>query len=299
MGLFDKPRARDVTTLVLESTDMRFLTTKNGQISAWGSEALPAGLLAEGVVTDAAEMGRFIETAFERHGLDKKRVVTAVSGRRSIPRLLTLPKLQASVIEETISREARKEMPISLDDLYLSWQSIPGQTEEVQRIYMLGVPRDLIDSQVRALQAAGISPFVTDIKPLALVRAIGQPDAIIVNLEEDELDLTLVTDRLPAIMRTFSLDRENLGIEAKLDRLVSELTQTVRFYNDSHPTSPIRESTSVYATGLAFGDQGASDFVRDRLDRPLLQPIPPLSCPDDMPSQEYMTNLGLAMKKVP
>lgn len=299
MGLFDKPRRRDVTTLVLESTDLRFVTTKSSQIASWGSEALPAGLMSEGVVTDPGEMGLFIEDVFSRHGLDKKRVVTAVSGLRSIPRLLTLPKLQASVIEETISREAKKEMPISLDSLYLSWQSIPGDTEEVQRIYMLGVPRDLIDSQVRALQAAGISPFVTDIKPLALVRAIGQPDAIIVNLEEDELDLTLVTQRLPAIMRTFSLDNQDLAIEDKLDRLVTELTQTVRFFNDSHPTSPISGATPIYATGMAFGDQGAADFVRDRIEWPLLQPVPPMTCPEDMPILEYMTNLGLAVKKVP
>jgi len=69
-------------------------------------------------------------------------------------------------MEETISREARKEMPISPETLYLSWQSVPAD-DSLQRIYVLGVPRDLVDAHVEALQAARLVPYVMDLKPLA------------------------------------------------------------------------------------------------------------------------------------
>jgi len=297
MDLLGKPRVRDVTTLVVESTDLRYLATRGGKVVEYGSEPLPAGLVVEGLVTDAVALGKLLDRTARAHGLDRKRVIMGVSGWRSIPRLLTMPKLQASLMEQTIAREAKREMPVSLENLYLSWQSMPGEAE-TQRIYVLGVPRELIDAQVRALQAAGIAPFAMDLKPLALVRAIRQPEAIIVSLEQDEMDIVLAIDYVPAIMRTFSLENEGLDLSGKLERLVSELNQTVRFYNDSHPDAAIKPSTSVFVAGKLLDDIQVFEQVKRALDRPVERPIAPLPCPPDCPALVYMTNLGLALKKV-
>ena len=189
-------------------------------------------------------------------------------------------------------------MPISLENLYLAWQSMPGMGEQ-QRIYLLGVPKDLIDAQVRSLDSAGIVPYVMDLKPLALVRAVNQAEAIIVNLEETSLDIVLVVDFLPAIMRTFSLERETLDDAARLERLQQELSQTIRFYNDSHSNSSIRGTVPVFASGRLFVSDETNDVFRGMLGtRSLERVLSPLTVPDDLPVAEYMTNLGLALKKV-
>lgn len=298
MALFGKPSVRDATTLVVESTDIRYLITQGGEVRRWGNTPLPDGLIEEGYVTDPAELGRLLDAVFREGNLDRKRAITSLSGMRSIPRLLTLPKLQASLMEEAISREARKEMPISPESLYLSWQSMPAD-DTLQRIYVLGVPRDLVDAHIQALQAAQVTPYVMDLKPLALIRAVGQPEAIIANLEQDVLDIILVVDYVPAIMRTFALGREGLDATGKVERLLGELAQTVRFYNDSHNDAPIRGATPVYLTGRLLGTPEAADLVRSALDRTVERPTSPLPAPESLPTAEYMTNLGLALKKVP
>src|SRR4030042_2833572 len=173
MGLLGKRRQRDVTTLVIESTDLRFLSIRGGEIAKWGSISLPEGLVSGGLITNAVQMGQILDEIFIKEDLKRKRVVSSLSGLRSIPRLLALPKLQASLMEEAVAREARKEMPIAPENLYLSWESLPGMGEQ-QRVYVLGVPRELLDAQVRAFEAAGIPPYVMDLKPLALVRAVRQ-----------------------------------------------------------------------------------------------------------------------------
>jgi type IV pilus assembly protein PilM len=293
-----KPHQRDVVTLAVESSDLRYLSTKGGKAARWGSVPLPRGLVVEGLITDAAEMGRLVNDLFEAENLDRKHVVTSLSALRSIPRLLTMPRLQASLLEEAISREARKEMPISLENLYLSWQSMPGVGEQ-QRVYMLGVPRDLVDAQVRSLESAAIAPYVMDLKPLALIRAVNQAEAIIVNLEETSLDIVLVVDYLPAIMRTFSLERETLDDAARLERLQQELSQTIRFYNDSHSSASIRSSVPVFASGRLFVDDETNDTFRAMLGTRTLERVAaPLPVPKDLPLAEYVTNLGLALKKV-
>jgi len=300
MALFGigKAKMRDVTTLSIESTDLRYLTTSGGKVDKWGSVPLQPTLVERGLVTNANEMGRIIRTLFAEEGLDDKRVVSSLSALRSIPRLLTLPTLQASVMEQTIAREARKEMPVSLEDLYLSWQSMPGANENQQRIYVLGVPRDLVDAQIASLEAAGIRPSSMDLKPLALIRAVGQREAIILCLESDVLDVVLVVDGLPAIVRTFSLARDHLDAQGRLDRMIEELSQTVRFYNDSHRSAPIHPGTAAYVMGKSVADGDAVEYLRNVMDRTLERPAAPLPGSNDLPLAEYMTNLGLAMKKL-
>ncbi len=292
-----KPRVRDVTTLAIEANDVRFLVSERSRVASWGSVELPEGLVTNGLVTNPVEMGTILDELFASQQLSRRRVVTALTGLRSIPRVLNLPKLQASLMAETIAREARKEMPLSLDDLYLSWDTLESQGE-MQRIYLLGVPRDLMDAQVQALEAASISPYVMDLKPLALIRAVAEPDAIVVNLERASLDVILVRAYQPAIMRTFSLEEDTLSAEARLDRLVNELVQTTRFYNDSHPNAMIPEKTQLYMTGSLLVGRDAREYVAVSVAYPVAANESPLQAPREMPIAEYMTNLGLAQKRV-
>jgi len=294
---FGKPRVRDVTTLAFGASGLRYLATTGGRVTKWGSLELPLGLIKNGLITNPVEMGTILHELFTQQELDRRRVVTALTGLRSIPRILTLPKLQASLLAETIAREARKEMPLSLDDLYLSWESYEVQGE-MQRIYLLGVPRDLVDAQVKAIEAASIQPYVMDLKPLALIRAVNQPDAVITNLELGSLDVVLVQGFQPAVMRTFSLEEDDLNIEGRLDRLVNELVQTTRFYNDSHPNAMISAMTPLYMTGRLLGHRDAREYVAVNVEYPAAPVTSSIQAPSDMPVAEYMTNLGLSQKKV-
>lgn len=296
MARSSKSQYKDCVSIVIEATDIRYLALQRGRVSRWGSVPLAAGLVNEGLVVNAVEVGRALEGLFAKENLDRRRVVAAVCGLRSIPRLLTLPRLQASMMEAAISREAKREMPVSLENLYLSWQSL-STTGEQQRIYLLGVPRDLVDAIYRTFQAAGIPLQSLDLKPLALVRAVGKREAVIVNLEQDMLDLILVVDHLPAIMRTFTVNPA-LAPLAKVDRLVSELNQTIHFYNDSHPAAPIDADTPVCLTGRLLAQREAIERFRGSVERPVERPLAPLPCPEELPVPEYMTNLGLVMKVV-
>ena len=60
------------------------------------------------------------------------------------------------------------------------------------------------------LAQAQVTVGAMDLKPLALIRAVEQAEAIIANLEQDELSIMLVSEGLPALVRTFSLEGEIL-----------------------------------------------------------------------------------------
>lgn len=297
MWPFDGFRSKPVVTLVIEASDVRFLSARGNQVSRWGSVPVPDGIVRSGIVEDVVTLGRLIDELFRREGLGRDRVITAVSGLRAIPRILTLPRLRSTMLEQAISREARKEMPVSTENLYLSWQTLPSEGQQ-QRVYLLGIPRELIDSQLDALEVAGIKPYASDLKPLALVRALAREEAIIVNLEREVLDLVLVHDGLPTIMRSFDTNGSEAELAGRVEHLVTELNQTVRFYNDGHQQAPILPDTPICATGSVFAESEAMDYLRAISERPLARLDCAIECPPDLPRLAYAVNMGLALKKV-
>src|SRR4030042_922891 len=96
---------------------------------------------------------------------------TSARGLRSIPRILELPKMKPQMMEAAVAREAKREMPVPLDDIYLSWQPLAASNGH-QRVFALGVPRDTLDPLLRAIAVTGRRAHAVDIKPLALARAV-------------------------------------------------------------------------------------------------------------------------------
>jgi len=291
----DLLRAKEITTLNIEGSSIRLLTVKDKAVQKWGDMPLEPGLIKEGLILNPPGVGLVIRNLFVSQNAPKKDVIISLTGLRAIPRFLTMPKMSPHLLEEAIMREARREMPLPLEDLYLSWQVI-GEVGNQQHIYLLGVPRDLLDAEVQALAAAGIQPSVMDLKPLALARAVNREQAVIADLEPDSLDVIVVADYVPVIMRTFSLE-EGLGLEEKIERLADELTRTVKFYNDSHPESPFSPTTTVYLTGALMGDRAPRNSFTRRVDYPVEVPDPPLEYSPDLPLAQYVVNMGLALKK--
>jgi len=288
--------SREVVTLSIEGSSVRLLVVKGSKVTQWAEKGLEPGLIREGLVIDAAAVGAAIDELFTDHDVPRKGVVTSLTGLRAIPRILTLPKIKANLLDDAVRREARKEMPLALDTLYLSWKTVAEKGDQRQ-IYLLGVSRELLDAHMRALKAAAVVPHSMDLKPLALVRAIGRDETVIADLEEESLTIVLVIDGIPVIMRSFPFEREPGPVNVRVDQLVSELTQTIRFYNESHRTNTLSATTPVCLTGAAMNDRVTVTNLQVMLDRPVEVPDCPLEHPSDLPVASFLVNVGLAMKK--
>jgi len=264
-------KTRTITTICIDATSAKYLTAAQERVVQFGSVQLPAGLIIEGLVTDTAELGRILDHLMREHNLDREQVIVGIDAIRSVPRILTLPNVQSNLLEQTIQRTARKEMPVSVDTLYLSWQELPSGADE-KRIYVVGVPRDSVDSHIAALQSATIKPYLMDLRPLALVRAIGERDAIILSLEPRVLDIILVANWIPIIVRTFDVDASIRSIDDRVQLLSSEAGQTIRYYNDSHRDHVLGIETPLYFTGNLSQVPGLVEALITEMGRPVSLP---------------------------
>jgi Tfp pilus assembly PilM family ATPase len=288
--------SRDIVTLNIEVAEARVLIVNRGRILRWDSIALPAGMLRNGQVAQPAELGRALDELFGRCQAARQSVVVGLNGQRSLVRIFNLPPVDAKLLDDTIRREARRELPLPLDELYLTWQLLPaGISSTTRPVFVLGIPRETIDTCLTGLRAAQVRAGAMDLKPLALARAVNVPDVLIADAEAATQDVIVVRGGIPIIVRSIGLPQPVRPPADQADALATEIQRTLDFYQSSMAAGRPPWTPVVCLTGLAGEDEGVRQQIGARW--PLVQPAPALELPVDLPGGLYLTNIGLALKK--
>ena len=289
--------AKRVTTLSIRDTSIDLLVMKGEQVEKWASSPLEPGLVSQGLIVDEAQVADKVEQIFKETGAQTSKVITALSGHDSLYRIITLPELPEAVLPEAVRREAKRTIPTPLEDIYFSYQHIPS-TKGESRIFLVTFPRELVDALVRTLRQAGVKPYVMDLAPLALCRIPNEPRAIIVNTRLDYLDVAVIADRIPQVIRRLSLPGETESLEERLPLIAEEFNRTIAFYNSSHMETPLDSTVPVFICGdLAEAPDtwqslvGQSGYTVSALPSPV-------EAPEGFNPNEFMVNIGLALREM-
>jgi len=290
--------AKKVTTLFIRDTAINLLVMKSGKIEKWASMPLDPGLVNQGLIVDEAQVADKVKQLFKETGVKTDKVITALSGHDSLYRIISLPELPEAVLPEAIRREARRTIPTPLEEVYFSYQRLTSLTKGESRIFLVTFPRNLVDALVRTLRQGGVKPHIMDLAPLALCRVPNEPRAIIVNARLDHLDVIVVADRLPQVIRRLVLPGEAESLEERLPLIAEEFNRTVAFYNSSHIEKPLDTSVPVYVCGdLAEKPETWQSVISQANHR--VSPLPsPVELPEGLNSSEFMVNIGLALKEL-
>lgn len=286
---------RSVTTLHIEASSIKGLVLKGRKVVWWDGAPLEPGIVRDGLVLEPRELGRAIDALFTAGQVPRDKVILSLNGLHSTFRILTVPQLKPMQMADTIRRVAKKEMPLPLDELYLSWQPMRSSGNK-QEVFVLGVPREAVDVLVKAIGYASIKPYVMDLKALALARVANRADALILDLEPENFGITLIANGFPAIMRTFIPKRGDMILEDNVRRLAGEILRTVEFHNRDHPTNPLGPETPVFLTGETTLKPGTEDIVQSEIQYPIEALRPLLEYEASFPVAPYVINIGLGLR---
>lgn len=285
-------------TLSISATSIRLLSVQRGRVKWWGNAPLAPGLVRDGLILEPKAVGAAIDALFKSTKASKKRVITCLTGLSFTHRILDMPRMKPDLLEEAIQRVAKKEIPLPLEDLYLSWQAIDSKHDELA-LFVAGVPRNIVDAAVQTLAEIGVKPYIMDLKPLALARAANRENALIVALEPDCFDVVVVANGIPVIMHTITPREGGANIEDNTRRITDELSKAVTFYNSSHQENPLSPTTPLLLTGELSAAVTTSKLIQAETKYPVELLTPPLKFPHGFPVTLYTTNMGLALKEVP
>ena len=288
--------AKRVTTLFIRDTAINLLVMKGDQIENWASSPLEPDLVSEGLIINEDQVAEQVRELFKQEKAKMNKVMIGLTGLNSLYRVVTLPELPQEILPEAVRREAQRAIPTPLEEVYFSYQLLPSPKGE-SRVFLATFPRNLVDSLVRTLRKAGVKPYAMDLAPLALCRIPDEPRAIIVNARLSHLDIMVMTDRIPELIRTLSLPSESQSLEEKLPFISEEFNRTVAFYNSTHMERQLDPLVPVFVCGdLAEAPDTWQSVVGSGYSVSLLPP--PVELPEGFNANDFMVNIGLALKEL-
>jgi len=180
MGLLPKLSSTSVSIgLDIGSSAIKLVQlqeTKSGvALHKAGSAPTPREAVKAGVVTDPLSVAKAIQSLLEALQVDGGPVTAGVAGPTVVVREVPLPVMSDRQLRKSIQWEARNYISFPVEDSVVEFQVTdrPAVGEGTQmRVMLVAAPRDMVDSQVEAVEVAGLDPVAVEIQPFAMMRGI-------------------------------------------------------------------------------------------------------------------------------
>lgn len=289
--------AKKITTLFIRDDTVNLLVMGGRRVEKWASSPLDPGLVSQGLILDEAQVANKLKDLFKLEKVATGKVIVALSGHNSVYRIMTLPELPEAVLPEAVKREAKRMIPVPLEEVYLSYQPLPP-TEGETHVFLAAFPCNTADALCRTLRQAGIQPYIMDLAPLALSRTANEPRSIIVNARLDHIDIIVMAERIPQLIHRLSLPSEAESSSERSSAIAEEIDRTITFYNSSHQEEPLDSTVPILVCGDLAQAQESWQLLAGKSGCPVSILPSPVESPDGFDPNEFMVNIGLALKEL-
>ncbi|MDO8567959.1 MAG: pilus assembly protein PilM [Dehalococcoidales bacterium] len=287
--------AKKVVTLYIDDTSLRLLVVQGKQVKKWSCLPLEPGLVKSNVIMDENEVATRIKLLFKSQRVRTRKIIVGLSGLHCLTRPVTLPVLPRGMMDEAVMREAKRALPVPLEQLYVSWRIIPAAEGKAQA-FIVALPCKTADSVQKTLRLAGLKPYLMDIKPLALARLVKESTAVIVDVQPTEFDIVIIAYGIPQPIRTVPLPSETLSQKEKWQKVKEELDRTINFYNSNNPEKLLGPDVPIFVSGELANRPRLNKTLSEECGFPVLTLNSPL-CTEEIDAARYLVNIGLALKE--
>lgn len=289
-------------TLLLEEETARLLTVREGRVLRWGSAPVPRGAIVDGKVTDAEAVAGAVDRLWEVHQAPREGVILGVPGVEVVTRVLAVagtspspPPTWGGPTDEEV--QAALAQSLDLEEVYLAWQVVG--TPSQRAVYVVAMPRRVLDAYLAVLELVAISPVAVDLKQLALIRAIGHRHTVVADIERAVLGVVIVDEALPRFVRVWPLRAPLLARpDDKVTRAAEALGSAITAYNREPSGSFLHPAVPVHLSGALADQVLLREVVQVALGHPAVLAPAPFEVPPDLPVTHYLANMGLALKRL-
>jgi type IV pilus assembly protein PilM len=290
--------AKNTTTLYVSDSGIRLMVTHGKRIAKLAYMPLDLNLSDINTEVKEDDLVNKIKLLFKSNHIGIRKIILGISGLHCLTRPVSLPELPKAMVDEAITREARRVLPVPLDQLYISWQIVSTFEGKIQ-VFVVAIPKYIADTLVRILNRTGFKPYLMDIKPLALARVSREATAIIVDIQSKEFDIIIMSKGMPQTIRTVPFPQEYLAHTDRLSIVRDELKRTIQFYNSNNPENIIQNNTTMLVSGELVDEAETIEFLTQELGYQVGLLVSPLKCAKQLDPSHNLTNVGLALKELP
>lgn len=171
---------------------------KKPKLVAIGSSSTPRGVIGSESEEHQKELAKHVQGARKEAGIGTAKVVVGLPEARIFTQLVTLPKVEDSKVEELIHWEAKKYIPIPIDEVRIDWILLGERSINDKPhidIFLIAAPNNLIERYINVLRFANLEPIGIETEAVSTTRALWWPLQMgLKKASSDELSSVMTLD---------------------------------------------------------------------------------------------------------
>lgn len=252
-------------------------------LERFGQVALPPGAVRDGEVVDSDAVAAALKQLWAQAKFGTRKVVVGVANQKVVVRQVDLPWMPVEELRKSLAFQVQDYIPMPVEQAILDFHPLEEMQNEsggrMLRVLLVAAAREMVDSAVVAIQAAGLEPTMVDLNSFAVLRSLCQPGALgeleaeaLVDVGASVTNIVVHQGGVPRFVRILLMGgaditdavAERLGVPAEQAESVKQATglAAVAAMADAQPAT-----RAIEQSGATFIEE-----VRSSLDYYLAQP---------------------------
>ncbi len=278
------------------------------KITGYGVTAFEAGAIEDGLIKDPVALAQSAKELFEKHLIGEittRRVAVAIPASKTFNRLMSLPKLKESELDEAVKLEAEQYIPMPVDELYMDYTVLKRDSKSTE-LLAVAAPKKIVESYLQFTRLIGVESVMFETTIASAGRLFEHSErskipTVLIDLGSLSSDITIyddgivVTGTVPGGGDSFSSliadklkvskqeahiikTKYGLGLSKKqkeiteglapvLDELISEVRRMIRYYEERSGSE--EKIAQVVTMGGGANMPGLSEYMTNLLRLPV------------------------------
>ncbi|MEA4882889.1 MAG: type IV pilus assembly protein PilM [Clostridia bacterium] len=145
------------------------------QLARAAVQLTPANAVKDGMITQPELVAEAIKAGLAAGRFKSEQVVAAIAGQGVIARHVKFPRMPAEEVREALKWEGQKYIPYPIEEAVVDFEIIDGMADPNapdMEVMLVASQKRLVDSHVKAIELAGLSPIAIDVQPFTVLRAL-------------------------------------------------------------------------------------------------------------------------------
>ncbi|MBI2965865.1 MAG: hypothetical protein HYY34_06665 [Chloroflexi bacterium] len=295
VSLLSTLRRRTFATVTIELGLVKVLVCRDLEVLGYRITPVTPRYFREGLISNREGVAGVIRSAVSDLDGQTSVAVAAVPGFQNNLWVMELPQAQGLDPGLVIPQDATRRMGISPETSYMRWHRLADILDR-RRWLVVSATRRSMATIPETFQRSGLKLRYMELRQFALARAVNEPDAMIVSTYADGCDVVIVRDAAPVANTGLYWGADTLDGPTLLNRLAEAASRTVAVHNQNTLEDPLSEDVPLFVFGSPIAREPTiATQLATALQRPSGVASPPIRYPADLPLQDMMVNIGLAL----
>ncbi len=185
---------------------------------------------------DVAYLAKLINKIRQKANIKSKRATVSLPTFAVFSTIINVSKSDKKNLGSIVSEEAKKLIPLPLDEMILDWKVVPDDNNESNdfRVFLTGSPKKLVKKYVEIFRLAKLELASLETETFSLVRSLLGDDpsnAMIVEIGANSTDISVVKESIPVLNRSLEVCSATIT-QALADHLKIDYLQAEQFKLD-------------------------------------------------------------------